>query len=170
MGARPKCEIGVQRFDPGHGQHDAAEHEEAARAVRGHERECVARIERLEHDRDAHDRDRAGHADRHEPRDHRRPEQPPHALGAADLNRKQAEQHDGRALARRKRCNEFDTTPMPSTAEMTEIAGVMMPSPNSIAAPMTTMTVSTVTACTPPRRTVSGAARASSARMPPSPS
>lgn len=34
------------------------------------------------------------------------------------------------------------TTPTPSTAEITEIAGVMIPSPKSIAAPTTTTQVS----------------------------
>ncbi len=37
-------------------------------------------------------------------------------------------------------CASLVATPMPSTAEMTEIAGVITPSPKSIAAPTTTIT------------------------------
>jgi len=60
-------------------------------------------------------------------------------------------------------------TPMPSTAEITEIAGVITPSPNSIAAPITTTTTNQVARGGMP---FSGRAKSSarSARMPPSPS
>ena len=59
--------------------------------------------------------------------------------------------------------------PIPSTAEITEIAGVITPSPKSIAAPATTTIVNH------PRRSgtpndFGGDASARSARIPPSPS
>ncbi len=59
-------------------------------------------------------------------------------------------------------------TPIPSTAEMTEMAGVTTPSPKSMAAPIVTTHVSQpVLAGTLFRR---GNASASNARIPPSPS
>ncbi len=67
------------------------------------------------------------------------------------------------------RCADAVTTPMPSTAEMTEIAGVITPSPKSIAAPAMTTSVSHPALIGIPKL-LAGEASASSARMPPSPS
>jgi hypothetical protein len=66
--------------------------------------------------------------------------------------------------------NALEMTLMPSTAEMTEIAGVMTPSPSSIEAPIVTTTVIVESAIGPPSCFVRGVASASSARIPPSPS
>ncbi len=66
-------------------------------------------------------------------------------------------------------CAAWVETPMPSTAEITEMAGVMMPSPKSIAAPAMTMIDSVLTRSGMPK-VRSGEAKASSAKMPPSPS
>ena len=66
-------------------------------------------------------------------------------------------------------CAALVTTPSPSTAERTEIDGVMTPSPKSIAAPIATTHTSQ-----PARigtfKMRGGDASASNARMPPSPS
>ena len=65
--------------------------------------------------------------------------------------------------------NSLETTLTPSTAEMMEIAGVMMPSPSSIEAPITTINVNPAGAIIFPNAG-GGDASASSARIPPSPS
>jgi hypothetical protein len=67
------------------------------------------------------------------------------------------------------RCAAWVETPIPSTAEMTEIAGVIMPSPKSIAAPAMTMSVDHCTLIGRPN-VLAGDMRASSAKIPPSPS
>ncbi len=59
-------------------------------------------------------------------------------------------------------------TPIPSTAESTEIAGVITPSPNTIPAANSSMYVTTVSGAGMPTRLV-GRSCASSASVPPSP-
>ena len=65
-------------------------------------------------------------------------------------------------------CAALVDTAKPSTAEITEMAGVIIPSPMSIAAPITTTTTSHRIFAAP--KSLGGAASARSARIPPSPS
>ena len=89
-------EIGVERFDAGDRQHDAAEDDEAEDSVVGFEGDRVPRIERREHARVAGDPDDPGDRDRTEPERHDGPEQRSDALRPPRLDDEQPDDQGDR--------------------------------------------------------------------------
>ena len=121
--------VGVERLGAGHREHDRAQREEGAPAVGEEEMDRVQRIDRLEDDpRRAGDVDDAEHRDGEEIDEHDRAEQGADPRRAARLDREQADQ-DGDRDRHDKGAKPASTVVRPSTADSTEMAGVIIESP-----------------------------------------
>ncbi len=120
--------VGIERFGPGHGQEDRAERKEGELGIVEEELDCPMRAQRLQHfgmredvgDPECGER---GHVDE----DHRT-EQPAHLGGAARLDEEQTED-DADRNRDHERLKPDWTIVRPSTADRTEIAGVIIASP-----------------------------------------
>ena len=127
--------VGVQRLGAGDRQHDRGQREERDREVADEEVERVGRRERLQ---DLRVRRRCrvmpARADREEPDDHHRPEQPPDRGGAEPLDRNSTTMIAA-VIGTISCSSDGSTTFSPSTADSTEIAGVIMLSPKNSDAP-----------------------------------
>ena len=155
--------VGVERLGAGHREEHAAEHDEAHRPcakMKLRPGERVQRPQDLPGRGDLDDAERRVHGEEHH---HDRPEERGDARRAAALGGEQQDEDDDRRrqdVGRRSASTCF----RPSSAERTEIAGVMMASPENRAAP-----------ATPSRKAIAlrwPSARWASAfsdRMPPSP-
>jgi len=88
--------IGVERFDARNCEDDAAEHEEATGAMRGHKRDRMNRIECRKNRRVGEDTEETGDGDREKPCDHRGAEEAPDAARPARLHGKESHEDGDR--------------------------------------------------------------------------
>ena len=86
--------VGIERLSAGDGEHDGGQREERNLEVPHHECQCIGRRERLEDFRVAGDAVYSARADRDEPRDHDRAEEPSDGGGAVPLNVEQRDDDD----------------------------------------------------------------------------
>ena len=85
--------VRIERFPTGHDEKHRAENREAGEAVRGKERDGVARVEGAEHGRQAHDPADAQYRKHDEPHDHDWTEESADTVRAVLLNQKESDQN-----------------------------------------------------------------------------
>ncbi len=127
--------VGVQRLAARHHQHHRSEDEEAGEAVVAEE---AHRMDRVHGRKDGRIRGKPAHPEQrnaHEPDHHDRPEDVTHARGAASAAPGTAAAGSPPTGTGPTLSKMLVATVRPSTAPSTEMAGVMMPSPYSSAAP-----------------------------------
>ena len=120
--------VGVERLGPGHRQHDGTQGHERPPAEVPEQGHAVGRVQRAQHVRGLRQLGEAEDREDAEPEQHHRPEPAADAGRAAALDQEQRHQH-----ADRERQHVGPSAGVavssPSTAESTEIAGVISPSP-----------------------------------------
>ena len=121
--------VGVQRLGAGDREHDAAERDERLVPVVEQELGAVVRRQRAEDRGMLEQPAEPGDRQHAEPHAHDRPEVAADAPGAEALHGEQPGQHDERERDDEVLRGPSSTTSSPSTADSTEIAGVIMPSP-----------------------------------------
>ena len=128
--------VGVQRLGPGHAQHDRAQHDEGEQPVvqaqRRPRRSARAPAARTGCCTISHSPSRPIDE---EPDRHDRAEHAADTAGAVRLHGEQREDHDDADRQRRIASARAPRPRSPSTADSTEIAGVMTPSPKNRQAP-----------------------------------
>ena len=122
--------VGVQRLGARHGEDDRAHREEGAHRLVDEEADRVQRVDHRQDDArpvdDVHD---AEHRDRDEIEEHDRPEHQADPGRAARLDREQADEDADRDRHDERLRAPALTVVRPSTADSTEIAGVIIESP-----------------------------------------
>ena len=121
--------VRIKRLAAGDAEDHGAEQQEAVAPVFQEKPHGVARIHGREHARVRHDPPGPERRDGHEPDERDGPEDVPDARRAALLHEEQREQNGHRERHDRSASASSYATSSPSTAESTEIAGVMTPSP-----------------------------------------
>ena len=104
--------VRVQRFRPGHDEHDRAEHQKAGRAVIEEEPETVPRAQRAQNRGPANDLEDAERRDRPEPREHDRTEDAAHPRRPVLLKEKEQEEDEQRGrkhVGLKRRCGDLET-------------------------------------------------------------
>ena len=130
------AKIGVKGFAAGHYKEHRAQRDQSDRAVMKKKINAVKGIDGVKHGRIVANVQPAGNRDGYEPNDHDGAEHRRHFGGPTALRSEQRDQNDDRE--RRDKVTECRTCKLsPSTAERTEIAGVMTESPRNIEAPIT---------------------------------
>ena len=121
--------VGVKRLGAGHAEEDAAKHEKALHAAAHQIVEAVERIDRHKDRRMLQDAIDAERGDDEEPGQHDRPEGAADRRRAERLHREQREQDRRSPPAAHTGLKAGAICSTPSSAESTEIAGVIAPSP-----------------------------------------
>ena len=158
--------VGIQRLGPGDAQHDGAEHHEGQHLVLDAQHDRVARRDRQQHER-VPGRSRPRRAGRS-------PQTTPPSLARTAARRRSVPRHctansttmTTALMGRMNSARPGAETSSPSTADSTEIAGVMTPSPKNRQAPAIPTSAMALRIWVP---TETRCASAISARMPPSP-
>ncbi len=130
--------VGVKRLRPGDGEEHRAQHDKADDAVAEQKLQAVDRIEGEQNARRIMDMHRAKHADAEEEHRHDRAEEARRRApcrGSATQNSEIRMTMVARQNVRRE--TPASASSRPSSADSTEIAGVMMASPENSAAPAT---------------------------------
>jgi len=84
--------VGIERFRPGHSQHNRAEQHKTLSGIRRDQIDPIARIESPDDGRKANDRDSSKQPDRAEPGDNDRAKIPADTACPAALNHEEGEQ------------------------------------------------------------------------------
>ena len=104
--------VRVQRFRPGHDEHDRAEHQKAGSPVIEEELDTVPRAQRAQNRGPANDLEDAERRDRPEPREHDRTEDAAHPRRPVLLKEKEQEEDEQRGrkhVGLKRRCGDLET-------------------------------------------------------------